>query len=154
MKQTMFTFYLVTVLLGLSSCKSANNSNKTEQHSSTLTIIVTESYCGGARPSEELEQQLSTPHPYINKTIYLVSANGKIESLKTNESGQTIISNEIGSYNLFTEEKHLAKIGPHDPEGCKSWKEKADYVYDLKNDVTASIIQFHISCNRCIPPAP
>lgn len=153
MKRSTFTFHLAAILLIFTSCKSATTTT-TDQHSATLTILVTESYCGGARPTDALEQELATPHPYANKTLYLINSKGEAKDIKTNSSGQLVLTDESGSFKFFTAEKYLAEIGSHDPEGCKNWKAKPDYQYVLKTDVSASIIEFHISCNRCELPAP
>ncbi|MFO0357351.1 MAG: hypothetical protein ACK50A_10365 [Sphingobacteriaceae bacterium] len=58
-------------------------------------------YCGGARPTPEMELDAQTPKPYASKIIYFVSAKGKVDSAKTNEIGVFYIKLKPGVYKCY-----------------------------------------------------
>ena len=53
----------------------------------TFTVTFLKPYCGGARPTPEMEELAQTPQPYSNKIIVLTNAKGKRVKLKTNSAG-------------------------------------------------------------------
>lgn len=67
----------------------------------TLKITYTEPYCGGARPTKEIEAESKKPKPYAKKTIVILSNAGKADSVKTNSSGTLKLKLKPGTYKLF-----------------------------------------------------
>src|SRR4051812_22262680 len=72
-----------------------------QKKSITAKITYTEPYCGGARPTKEIEAEAKKEKPYAKKTIILVSSEGKIDSIKTNSSGIIKYKLKPGNYKLF-----------------------------------------------------
>lgn len=67
----------------------------------SLTINYYKPYCGGARPTEEMEKDAQTPKPYTNKTVVIISESGKIDSVKTDASGVIKLKLKAGTYKLY-----------------------------------------------------
>jgi len=68
-------------------------------------ITSTESYCGGARPSDEMLQEIQTPKPYAFKTFYLrkgaQNSKGKVIKVVTDSAGCFSIKLKPGKYCLL-----------------------------------------------------
>ena len=58
-------------------------------------------YCGGARPTPEMELDAQTAKPYASKMIYFVSTKGKVDSAKTNEIGVFYTKLKPGVYKCY-----------------------------------------------------
>jgi hypothetical protein len=67
----------------------------------SFTVTVLKPYCGGARPTPEMEELAQTPQPYAEKTILLVNSKGKCVKLKTNAEGVVSCSLKTGDYKLW-----------------------------------------------------
>ena len=90
MKSLLFPF----ILLVLGSC--ALQKQKVE-----LQVTYSEQYCGGARPSEELQEKVEKNKPYTNRTLVFVSDKGRIDSARTDSQGNLAIKLKKGNYTLF-----------------------------------------------------
>jgi len=88
----------ISFLLLLLHCSFAGISQK---KSLTLTITYTEPYCGGARPTKEIEEATQTPKPYAKKTVVIVSESGKLCVVKTNSAGVLKVKLKEGSYKVY-----------------------------------------------------
>ncbi|WP_317897440.1 hypothetical protein [Aurantibacillus circumpalustris] len=66
-----------------------------------FTVTCLKPYCGGARPTPEMEKMAQTQQPYSEKTILLVNAKGKCKKLKTNADGIISCSLKVGDYKLY-----------------------------------------------------
>ncbi len=64
-------------------------------------ITYIQPYCGGARPTPEMEHEAEKPKSYSGKTIVIVSESGKIDSVKTDKDGSFKRSLKYGKYKLF-----------------------------------------------------
>jgi hypothetical protein len=68
-------------------------------------ITSTESYCGGARPSDEILQDVQTPKPYAFKTFYIrkgaQNSKGKAIKVVTDSAGCFSIKLKPGKYCLL-----------------------------------------------------
>ena len=67
----------------------------------SFNVTFTQPYCGGARPSPEMEAEFAKPKAFALKNIVLVSENGKKFSAKTNAQGVVKISLKPGNYKLY-----------------------------------------------------
>jgi hypothetical protein len=66
-----------------------------------LQLVYTQQYCGGARPSREMEEELQKPRPYALRKVYVVSDKGKATCAKTDKQGKLIIKLKPGNYKVF-----------------------------------------------------
>lgn len=72
-----------------------------QKRSICLAITYIEPYCGGARPTKEMEEEAKKAKPYIKKSIIVVSESGKIDSAKTDALGLLNLRLRPGKYKLF-----------------------------------------------------
>src|SRR5581483_9411013 len=72
--------------------------------SSKITCI--QPYCGGARPTPQMEADAQKPKPYTSKMIIIVSDKGKVDSAKTDASGLLKKKLDQGNYKLYESWRH------------------------------------------------
>lgn len=73
--------------------------------------MFTQPYCGGARPSKQMEADAQKAKPYANKMVILVSATGKVDSVKTKNDGTFSAKLKPGTYKLY-EAWRFYKLSP------------------------------------------
>ncbi|HWY12597.1 MAG TPA: hypothetical protein VN026_14790 [Bacteroidia bacterium] len=66
-----------------------------------LELTQEQKYCGGAKPSPEILKQYEKPLIYANKKLIIVSAKGKIDSVKTDSKGVLKLKLKPGLYKLY-----------------------------------------------------
>jgi hypothetical protein len=81
-----------------------------QKRSFSLAITYMEPYCGGARPTKEMEEEAQKAKPYIKKTIIVVSESGKIDSAKTDDSGILKLKLSVGKYKLFDAWRYYKQV--------------------------------------------
>ena len=74
-----------------------------------LELSQDQKYCGGAKPSAEMLAKYEKPLLYANKKLILVSANGKVDTVKTNSKGILKIKLKPGSYKLYEPWRYYKK---------------------------------------------
>lgn len=99
-------------------------------------------YCGGARPTPEIIKESEQPKPYANKTIVFVSATGKTDSAKTNNTGLFSVKLKAGEYKLFEAWRYYNKadggmlVSDFDAECLKAeWQKEIKIVSVTKSEV-------------------
>ena len=111
----MLKFILISAVGLLLACSNSKEVESTEGQMEKFDVVInattTEVYCGGASPTEETLEELRTPHPATNVYLYLRKGDTNfIEKeidyqLKTDDSGQVVISLPIGTYSIVFENK-------------------------------------------------
>ena len=97
---------LFSVLLSFGDVSAQKKKVITRRVSSTkvtIQLTQTSNWCGGARPSEEMEREFRTPKPYPNCTLYLRRDTNAISkpvlyTVTTNAAGTATISLTPGKY--------------------------------------------------------
>lgn len=79
------------------------------QKKTKLNFFYTIPYCGGARPTPEMEAQTQIQHAYIKKTIIYVSDKGKVDSVKTDNKGNICLKLKDGTYKFYESWKFYKK---------------------------------------------
>ena len=79
-------------------------------------------YCGGARPTPEMEAKLKNATPYANKKLIYISDKNKIDTVVTNAKGILNIKLAYGTYKFFEPWKYYQQI----PYGEKERNIKMD----------------------------
>jgi hypothetical protein len=67
----------------------------------TIPVTYTRPYCGGARPTEEMEKEAATPKPLTGTTLIWLSENGKADSVKTDAEGKLKLKLKTGTYKVY-----------------------------------------------------
>lgn len=143
-------------IIALSSVLSASCQSK---KSLTLKIEYLQPYCGGARPTPEMEKDAQTPKPFANKMIIFVSSTGKIDSAKTDAKGTLKKKLSIGTYKLYETWKHYRST----PDGsskdrfdkeCLSqeWTKEFANITITKKTITRSDGEYIVNyCDHMLP---
>lgn len=122
----------------------------------TVTVPITymQPYCGGARPSKEIEADALVPKVYANKVVIIVSSKGKVDSVKTNELGVITKKLNTGTYKLFETWRYYKKAPQHflvsdfDKACLKDeWKKEIAEIIITKTET--KIIQKNTIINAC-----
>lgn len=160
---------LSAVILFFISCGSGNKATQTSSSSNepakayvvSGSVTQTFSYCGGARPSDEMLADIATPRAYPGKKFYIkkgsVNKSGSpiILSFTTDEKGNFSFPLQPGTYSIIQEEQTKA-FNPADykeetikvDEEClKEWWKKPYYLLEIKASNIAGLkFEFHHPC--------
>ncbi len=66
-----------------------------------ISLEFYQPYCGGARPTKEMEAESFKPKPLVNRMLILVSEKEKIDSLRTDAKGIIRCKLKPGNYKLY-----------------------------------------------------
>lgn len=66
-----------------------------------IDVSYTSSYCGGARPNDEMLAEMLKPKPYVDKKMIVVSGKGKAYKVKTDAKGGFKIKLPQGTYKVM-----------------------------------------------------
>jgi hypothetical protein len=66
-----------------------------------IPVSYTRPYCGGARPTEEMEKEAATPKPLIGATFIWLSEDGRSDSVRTDSEGKLHLKLKKGSYKIY-----------------------------------------------------
>jgi hypothetical protein len=148
-------FFSKTILaslmfLALSSCAQKKLSTK---------VTYIQPYCGGARPTPEIEAEGQKQRPYSNRTIIIVSGLGKIDSALTDKNGVLKKVLRSGNYKLFEAwrfYKSTPNGGPisHYDQTCLSaeWNKAFRKISITKNKITEEQTdQITFNCEWFLP---
>ncbi|MBL7788331.1 MAG: hypothetical protein JNL75_00695 [Chitinophagales bacterium] len=109
----MFKHIILIVLIFSTQDFFTQNSKSRKRTSTTLVslqITQTSMWCGGARPSEEMEKEFNTPRPYPNLTLYIRKDTNAISrpvlyTITTDDAGKASIKLPPGKYVVVNIEK-------------------------------------------------
>lgn len=140
-----------------------------------ITVTYTQSYCGGARPSDDMMQELNTPKPLSGKKLFVKkgkenSANATIiKEVVTDDEGKINLKLEPGFYCVVDENKKDRKkidewIKLYEKEttyyeainkAClEKWFKSADLVIEVQKSGNNFTINYHEPCSwHAIPCA-
>jgi hypothetical protein len=102
-------FILITVTAG---CAPSKKMRQDEGKGIQIVITSTASYCGGARPTMEMEAELATPRPMPNVEVYVRAGTTHdyhqpvIFSGMSDEDGRIRLKLAPGTYSVVTKEKN------------------------------------------------
>lgn len=66
-----------------------------------ISVTCTRPYCGGARPTEEMEKDAATPKPYGGAAFIWRSESGKVDSARTDADGKLHLKLKKGKYKIY-----------------------------------------------------
>lgn len=153
-----FKHFLLFILIitTLSSCAQ----RKPQFYKVSGTVTATYSYCGGARPSDEMLAELNRPKPMAEKKLFVKAGNSNskneaiIKSFNTDAYGRFNIELPKGTYCIIEENKTTGIKIPTSDANHK-WDsdcltkayEHCDYQLNISGKSTDSItINFYIPC--------
>jgi hypothetical protein len=108
-------------------------------------------YCGGARPTPEMEAKLKIATPYANKKLIYVSENNKVDTITTDKNGCLKTKLPQGKYNFFEPWKYYKQI----PNGETESNIKMDCIAAewAKADLIIIVAKKNTIVNNLIYPA-
>jgi hypothetical protein len=169
----MRAIILPILCLALLSFNQAAPKKKAKKIPVSGTVTGTYSYCGGARPSDEMLAQLATPKPMPGKRIYIKKgevnsfdskvllvltsdakgnfhtklAPGKYLIVDSTKKDMTYYNMLLKNYKVQTE--HYEAI---DTLCLKEWFMKPNAVFEVVDkEVKDVIVNFHKTCDDVLP---
>jgi hypothetical protein len=114
-----------------------------------VRVTYTNSYCGGARPTDEILQKHNTPKVLADYKIKL--ENKKVVIIKTDSLGCFTHKLNTGKYLIFlTEEKNKTLFLNYNPNCIKMTKASYGELI-VKKGETDYEINLHFPCDPCQP---
>lgn len=130
------------------------NAQAPKEKKTTVTMNYISAYCGGARPTEEILQELQTPRPLANCWIMFVHENNmamKGPLAKTNEKGEALLNLKPGKYKIFLASNKMNEAKLPFNKKCKAIYKMAVGEFEYTgSDGSASV---KIPCDPCDPNA-
>lgn len=135
--QTLFLSLLISYSLNAKSLNYLIKGN----------VKQTSSYCGGARPSQEMLDEFATPKPFPNKTFYVLKgktnnlSNKIIATFTTDTNGNFSFKLPPGTYSILVEEQtkpikaqdYTNKYQTVNDKCLQRWWQKPYYLLIVKN---------------------
>lgn len=170
----MRTVLIPIICLAFLSFNLVNSEKKAKKVSVSGTVTQTRNYCGGARPSDEIINQLRTPRPVSGKKIYIKK--GEVNSpdskviltLRTDANGNfkaklrpgkylvvDSLKKDMTHYNMLlkTYKNQTASYEPIDTTCLKEWFATPAGTFEVIQTGAKDInINFLITC-RDVPCA-
>jgi hypothetical protein len=161
--------FATAMFLLLVGCASKRQLNRTPEDTLNVEITVTQtaSYCGGARPSEEILQELNSPIPSANTKVFIGrgvenAGHGVILETVTDVDGKVRVELPSGDYYLVFETKTIenktkllgayreetAYYSAMDVDCLENWFKQPDFVFSVeKNKSKSVVVNKHIPCS-------
>ena len=156
-----------------------NSGKSTTAKSVTVSgsITQTNAYCGGARPSDEMLQELATPRPFPNKKMHVIkgetntTAHEIILSFTSDSVGGFSFKIVPGTYAIIVDEqaqapdskKYTSQLVKADETCFKDWWAKPYYLLEVGTANMKGLsfqfnhrcfVQYDIPCLRYDGPLP
>jgi len=180
MNKSIYILLLLTILLTTSHCKSKQKNTKTndttenkemsKKHVISINLTTTQSYCGGAAPTDEMVLEMQTPKKLANTTIYIREgalndwSNPIVAQGVSDENGVVKVELKDGTYCIVFDNKadnkefkkmlelysektmHREAI---DQECLVKYMTQPEAVFTVTNGKTGSsiIVNKHIACS-------
>jgi hypothetical protein len=149
-----FPFFLL-IIATMSSCAQ----RKPKLYKVSGIVTATYSYCGGARPSDEMLAELNRPKPLADKKLFIKTgssnskSNSAIKEFTTDADGHFTIALEKGTYCIVEENKSASMIIPASDANHK-WDvncltkeyERCDFQLNINKQPDSISINFLIPC--------
>lgn len=115
-------------------------------------VTFTNSYCGGARPSPEIENSLQTPRSLHN--VHLILTGKTHCKAATDSLGNFALPLKPGKYKFYMSfhknDAHEANYNP----ACKQMKEMSFGELQIEKGKDSYEVNLHFPCDPCLPPRP
>ena len=169
----MNSLTIVSLVFSLLACGNKNKatSDKNTTKSAVITVAVsgtvtqTNSYCGGARPPDEILTQLATPRPFPDKKFHVIKGETNtvnheiILSFTTDSVGNFSFKVPAGTYSIILDEqtqtpdakKYQTQFLKMDEACFKDWWAKPYYLLEVSPSSQTTTIkglnfEFHHRC--------
>ncbi len=113
------------------------------------------SYCGGARPTPEIEAEFRKEYPLTNQKIKFVQLQhpDQILEIRTDGSGHFSAGLAPGTWNYYLMQTPGSKIPPN--PNCNKYFSRSYGSFTVKaGDASTQKVLYPIPCDPCSPPRP
>lgn len=115
-----------------------------------VTILFTNSYCGGAKPNQEILNELSIPRLFNNScVIFKNNLTNKKTKAKTDNDAGAKVKLKTGSYSVFIHKTSSNKNGAQFNIKCKENLSTIIGNFDYTNSKQNDTIKLHFPCIPC-----
>jgi hypothetical protein len=135
MKNFPGILFLVLTIVFFDSCA--------QKKALSFHVDFVQPYCGGARPTPQMEADAQKARPFSGKTIIIVSDKGKVDSVRTDAKGNFKKKLDAGTYKFYESWKYYKATPNGDPvsnfdKDCleKEWAKAFREVTKGKSTVT------------------
>jgi hypothetical protein len=129
--------------LTLISCLTLISTGCAQTKTLNTQLTYIEPYCGGARPTPEMEKDAQTPRPYANRKVYVVSEKRKVDTLTTDDKGNITFKLKKGKYKVYEAWRFLKQTPDQSPSNrfipdClkEEWKKEFMQVTVTKKSIS------------------
>lgn len=119
-----------------------------------VQTVYVEQYCGGARPSDEMLEEIQKPKPLSTTDLVIISSKGKVIRSRTDENGTIKLQLRDGEYRI-KEAWRYNKVSPngdslsHFDKSClKAEWEQDNFLLSVKDNV-ATLKTIHEIVKHC-----
>lgn len=113
-------------------------------------VLFTSTYCGGARPTEEILAEKATPKPLSASTLKLRNHfTGKEYLIKTNADGVGSAELEEGKYDVFLTKDINSTLGTGFDPKCALWLDQSMLTVKVLAAGKMQDVKIHFVCNPC-----
>lgn len=110
----------------------------------------TTSYCGGAKPTEEIVQQHAALRLLTNSNLKLKNHfTGMVFTCSTNASGEAEVALEEGKYDVYLTPNINSSLNTGFDAKCNLWLDKSLFTVKVSNNGKVQDITIHFECNPC-----
>ncbi|HEV7230798.1 MAG TPA: hypothetical protein VGO45_05690 [Bacteroidia bacterium] len=159
-----FRHIFFSLLIFLVFSENIYSQKNSKQYTVSGTITQTHSYCGGARPSDEMLARLNTPAPYAGKKLYIRYGNQNsskkkiIRIISADSAGHFKIQLPSGTYCIIQDEQikrldieHFKKQETEylklDENCLKNWWSQCFTTFEVKSENKTNLnINFNFPC--------
>lgn len=119
-------------------------------YKTSFRVLYTSSYCGGARPSEEMLAEYATPKLLsVSWVKFRNHHTGKEYVLQTNADGIAEAEMEEGKYDVFLTKDINPKLSTGFDPKCKLWTDQLLLTVKVSSSGKAQDVNIHFICNPC-----
>lgn len=158
--RTIKVIVFLSVVMGIglfSSYKPISRLNQVKKTESataakcTLKVAYTQTYCGGARPSQVMLDTLAQPKPLVQTTIVLLNGKKKIK-VKTDSKGRAVVDLRTEVNTCYSLTKQIDASIPQINRTCKKALNMSYGSFVVGTNGTREIeLVYNFTCDPCDP---
>jgi hypothetical protein len=149
----------IKLILSLFICllivKESFTQNKQKKKSVIVNVTFCNSYCGGAKPTENILEQYKKEYIFSNSSFILKkdSTNKQIK-VTTNSKGVFTTALAPGKYNYYMTNQFNKKAGSTFNPDCDIWLNRSFGQIEILPQTKKYKIVYNFGCNPCEPLRP
>lgn len=151
-------FFFLLFICCLSYAANAQTKDSLQPYNDVQgRLTFNQSYCGGARPSEEMLAQYDSIRPLPNTTVYLARTKGGkfIYKISSDEKGKFKKKMRAGKYLVYLSRNYSKEALPYFNPKCTKWMKSVFAEVEVINGGKKLYnINLHFGCDPCSPPRP